>query len=39
VSFCKANPERRPVELVDVYIRDAPKVETKWEAGQIKWDK
>ena len=39
VSFCKANPERRPVELIDSYIRDAPKHKVKWDSRQIKWHK
>jgi hypothetical protein len=39
VSFCKANAEKRPVDLIDTFIRDIDKSSTKWESGTVKWNK
>ena len=38
VDFCKANPDKKPVAAIDEFIRAAPKVKAKWEAGTIDWD-
>src|SRR6516162_4072055 len=38
VTFCKANPDKKPVVAIDEFIRSAPKVKAKWEPGTIKWD-
>jgi hypothetical protein len=38
VDFCKANPDKKPVSAIDEFIRAAPKVKAKWEAGTVDWD-
>ena len=37
-SFCKANPDKKPVAAIDDLIRKAAKIKTKWEPGTIEWD-
>ncbi len=37
-TFCKANPDKKPVSVIDDYLRKAPKVKAKWEPGTIDWD-
>jgi hypothetical protein len=37
-TFCKANPDRKPVAVIDDMIRKSPKVKTPWEPGTIEWD-
>lgn len=37
-SFCKSNPDKKPVSAIDDYLRKAPKVKAKWEPGTIDWD-
>jgi hypothetical protein len=38
VSFCKANPDKKPVTAIDELIRKSAKVKAKWESGTIDWD-
>jgi hypothetical protein len=38
VTFCKANPDKKPVIAIDEFIRKSPKVKAKWEPGTIDWD-
>jgi hypothetical protein len=37
-SFCKANPDKKPVTAIDEMIRKSAKLKTKWEPGTIEWD-
>jgi hypothetical protein len=37
-TFCKANPDKRPVAAVDELIRKSEKVKTTWEPGTVEWD-
>jgi hypothetical protein len=37
-TFCKANPDKRPVAAVDELIRTSEKVKTTWEPGTVEWD-
>jgi hypothetical protein len=37
-SFCKANPDKKPVTAIDELIRKSVKVKAKWESGTIDWD-
>jgi hypothetical protein len=37
-TFCKANPDRKPVAVIDDMIRKSAKVKTPWEPGTIEWD-
>lgn len=38
LTFCKANPDKKPVAALDDFLRKAGKVKTKWERGTIEWD-
>jgi len=38
LDFCKANPDRKPVNAVDDYIRKAGKIKATWDTGTVKWD-
>ena len=37
-SFCKDNPDKKPVAAIDEFIRKSPKVKAKWEPGTIDWE-
>jgi hypothetical protein len=37
-TFCKANPDKKPVAAIDDLIRTSAKIKTKWEPGTIEWD-
>jgi len=39
LTFCKANPDRKPVAALDEFVRDAAKLKTKWDRGTIEWDR
>jgi hypothetical protein len=38
VSFCRANPDKKPVTAIDDLIRKSAKVKAKWESGTIDWN-
>jgi hypothetical protein len=38
MSYCKANPDKKPVSAVDEFLRKSSKINTKWETGTISWD-
>jgi hypothetical protein len=38
LDFCKANPDRKPVNAVDDYIRKSGKIKATWDTGTVKWD-
>jgi hypothetical protein len=37
-EFCKDNPDRKPVAIIDDFIRKSEKVKATWEPGTIEWD-
>ena len=37
-TFCKANPDKRPVAAIDDLIRKSEKVKATWEPGSIEWN-
>ncbi|MDQ2080152.1 hypothetical protein RA307_08160 [Xanthobacteraceae bacterium Astr-EGSB] len=39
LTFCKANPDKKPVAALDEFVRDAAKLKTKWDRGTIEWDR
>ena len=36
-SYCKANPDKKPIAAIDELIRHSAKVKTKWESGTVEW--
>jgi hypothetical protein len=36
-EFCKKNPGKKPISLIDQLIEDTDKVEGKWKSGTIPW--
>ena len=36
-DFCRNNPDKKPISLIDKLIDDADKVEGKWKSGTIPW--
>jgi hypothetical protein len=36
-DFCKKNPDKRPIGLVDRVIDDTDKIAGKWKSGTIPW--
>ncbi|RAI38662.1 hypothetical protein [Rhodoplanes roseus] len=37
-SYCKANPEHKPMAAVDDFIRKATKLRAKWDVGTVNWN-
>jgi hypothetical protein len=37
-TFCKANPDKKPIAAIDNLIRMSAKVKTTWEPGTVEWD-
>jgi hypothetical protein len=37
-TFCKANPDKKPVDAIDDMIRKSAKVKANWEPGTVEWD-
>jgi len=38
LTFCKANPDKQPLEALNDYLRKAPKVKIKWDKGTVDWN-
>ena len=38
MTFCQANPDKKPVDAVDEFLRTAAKLETEWQPGTIRWN-
>ena len=36
-EFCKKNPGKKPIALIDQLIENADKVEGKWKSGSVPW--
>ncbi len=37
MTYCKANPNKKPAAAIDEFVRKTAKIKTKWEAGTINW--
>ncbi len=37
-TFCKANPDKKPIAAIDNFIRTSAKVKATWEPGTVDWD-
>lgn len=38
LTYCRSNPDKKPVGAIDDLLRKTGKVKTKWESGTITWD-
>jgi len=38
MTYCKANPDKKPVSAIDEFLRKSTKIKTKWETGTISWN-
>jgi hypothetical protein len=38
IAFCKANPDKQPLEALNEYLRKSPKVKIKWDKGTVDWN-
>jgi hypothetical protein len=36
-DFCKKNPGKKPISVIDQLIEDADKIEGKWKSGTVPW--
>jgi len=37
-NFCKENPDQRPIDAIDQFIRQSPKLSgEEWTKGTVKW--
>ena len=36
-DFCKKNPDKKPINVIDKLIEDSNKVEGKWKSGTVPW--
>ena len=36
-DFCKKNPDKKPISVIDKLIEDSNKVEGKWKSGTVPW--
>jgi hypothetical protein len=36
-DFCKKNPGKKPISLIDKLIDDTDKIEGKWKSGTVSW--
>jgi hypothetical protein len=39
LTFCKANPDKKPAAALDEFLRSTAKLKTKWERGTVEWDR
>jgi hypothetical protein len=38
LTYCRANPGKRPADAVDNFLRNSLKKKAGWEPGTVKWD-
>jgi hypothetical protein len=38
LTYCKANPDKKPVGAIDELLRKTAKVKTKWDKGTVDWN-
>ena len=36
-EFCRKNPGKKPISLIDQLIDDTDKIEAKWKSGTVPW--
>lgn len=36
-DFCRKNPDKKPISVIDKLIEDSNKVEGKWKSGTVPW--
>ena len=37
-DYCKANPDKKPANALDAYIKAAKKGKAQWTVGTVEWD-
>lgn len=37
-DYCKANPDKKPANALDAYIKAAKKGKAEWTVGTVEWD-
>ena len=37
-DYCRANPDKRPADALDRYIKSAKKGKAQWTVGTVEWD-
>jgi hypothetical protein len=38
LDYCKANPDKRPANALDAFIKTAKKDKAQWKTGTVEWD-
>ena len=38
LDYCKANPDKRPANALDAFIKTAKKGKAEWKTGTVEWD-
>jgi hypothetical protein len=38
LDYCKANPDKRPINALDAFIKTAKKGKAEWKSGTVEWD-
>ena len=38
LDYCKANPDKRPGNALDAFIKTAKKSKAQWKTGTVEWD-
>ena len=38
LDYCKANPDKRPANALDAFIKTAKKAKAQWTTGTVEWD-
>jgi len=38
LDYCKANPDKRPGNALDAFIKTAKKGKAQWKTGTVEWD-
>jgi hypothetical protein len=38
LDYCKANPDKRPANALDAFIKTAKKGKAQWKTGTVEWD-
>ena len=38
LTWCKANPDKQPLQALNEYLRKSPKVKIKWDKGTVDWN-
>jgi hypothetical protein len=38
LDYCKSNPDKRPANALDAFIKTAKKGKAEWKTGTVEWD-